>query len=67
MRELIITVERDGKTSVEVQGVQGKQCLGLTQDIEKALGGKVLSRQPTTEMDEFEAKANITQTNKLGG
>lgn len=67
MRELIVTIDKDGTPTIEVKGVKGQQCLNLTQDIEKALGGKVLDRKPTAEMGQYAAEASVQQTNKLGG
>ena len=53
--------------TIEVKGVKGKHCLDLTKDLEKALGGKVLERKATAEMDQIGAATAVTQSNKLGG
>jgi hypothetical protein len=67
MQELFIEIDLNGKATVEVKGVKGRRCLDLTQDLEKALGGKVLSRTPTAEMDQITGQTAVTQANKLGG
>jgi len=38
MSEIIITIAKDGKTRVAVQGYSGAGCLALTASLEKALG-----------------------------
>jgi hypothetical protein len=43
MMEVKVTVNEDGTTEVEVNGVQGSGCTEFTDAIVKALGGDVLS------------------------
>jgi hypothetical protein len=50
MREVIVTIDKDNKMSIEVKGVKGKKCLDLTKDLELSLGGYVESREETAEM-----------------
>jgi hypothetical protein len=38
MKELEITIDKTGKVQVAVRGVQGEGCLGLTKNIENAVG-----------------------------
>jgi hypothetical protein len=38
MKELEITIDRDGRVQVAVRGVQGEGCLDLTKNIEQAVG-----------------------------
>ena len=38
MQELEITIDREGRVLVAVRGVQGEDCLSLTQNIENAVG-----------------------------
>ncbi len=37
-QEMEITIERDGKVQIHVQGVDGTSCLELTKELEEALG-----------------------------
>jgi hypothetical protein len=47
-----ITVHEDGTFELSVQGVKGPACEQLTADVEKLLGGEVLSRTHTAEYKE---------------
>jgi len=38
MKELEITIDKEGRVQVTVRGVQGEGCLGLTKNIENAVG-----------------------------
>lgn len=38
MQELEITIDREGKVQVAVRGVRGEGCLGITRNIENAVG-----------------------------
>jgi hypothetical protein len=38
MKELEITIDRDGNVQVSVRGAHGEGCLGLTKNIENAVG-----------------------------
>lgn len=40
-REMEIEIGRDGKVSITVKGVQGKECLEFSQFLEAALGETV--------------------------
>lgn len=35
---IIVNISTEGDVSIEVQGVKGKKCLGLTEELEKELG-----------------------------
>lgn len=48
-QELEITIDREGKVSIQVRGVKGPGCLNLTQALEQALGGQVEERTRTAE------------------
>jgi hypothetical protein len=63
-REITITIDKEGKPTIEVKGVKGKKCLDLTRDLEKALGGKVLERSMTSEATQLETAAQ--QSQRLG-
>ena len=47
-QELEFTIDDDGKISIKVVGIAGKECLDLTKDIEAALG-IVTDRKRTSE------------------
>jgi hypothetical protein len=38
MQELEITIDREGRVQVAVRGVKGDNCLGMTKNIENAIG-----------------------------
>ena len=38
MQELEITIDKEGKVQVSVRGVHGEGCLGITKNIENAVG-----------------------------
>lgn len=38
MKELEITIDKEGRVQVAVRGVPGEGCLGLTKNIENAVG-----------------------------
>ncbi len=48
MQELEITIDRQGKVQVAVRGVRGEGCLGITRNIENAVG-TVEGREYTAE------------------
>jgi len=48
MKELEITIDKEGRVQVAVRGVQGEGCLGLTKNIENAVG-TVEEREYTAE------------------
>ena len=48
MAEVIITVSKEGNTSVSVNGVSGQSCKDLSASIEKALG-KTTATQLTSD------------------
>ena len=52
-----ITIDKMGKTKIEVDGVKGASCEELTKGIEKALGS-VSSRKQTDEYFEQEVEEN---------
>ncbi len=37
-KQIIIRIDRQGQTKIDVQGCTGKECLSLTQPVEKLLG-----------------------------
>ena len=52
MNEIEVIVDREGKVSLRVKGVQGASCLDLTKALEEALGAEVESRTRTSEFYE---------------
>ena len=50
--EVKVTVNEDGTTEVEVNGVVGGSCENYTKAIAKALGGEVLSQKKKPEFYE---------------
>ena len=49
IQEIEITIDKNGQVQIHVLGATGSTCLDLTQGLEAALGGQVLSRQMTPE------------------
>ena len=49
VQEIEVTIDNDGHVMLHVRGVQGDSCLELTKELEKVLGGNVLSREMTPE------------------
>jgi len=60
IQEIEVYVRPDGTVRLEVRGVKGPQCLDLTADVEKLLGGQIVSREKTPEC--YEA-AQQTESN----
>jgi hypothetical protein len=52
MKELEITIDREGRVQVAVRGVQGESCLAMTKNIEEAVG-TVEEREYTAEYYEL--------------
>ena len=49
IQEIEVTIDKNGQVQLHVRGASGTTCLDLTQGVESALGGQVLSRQMTPE------------------
>lgn len=47
-RDIVITIGADGEVQLEVEGVQGKECVDFTRFLEEELG-EVTDRQYTSE------------------
>ena len=45
MAQIIVTIDSDGGSQVEVKGVAGPKCVEMTAGLEKALGRTVRSRR----------------------
>lgn len=52
IQEIQVTIAPDGTVKIHVRGAPGPQCLALTAELEKLLGGQVLSREHTAEYDQ---------------
>lgn len=48
-KEISIVISPTGEVTFTVNGVKGKACLAETKFLEDALGGKVVSQEPTDE------------------
>lgn len=57
MKQIIVTIEEDGKSTVEAQCFKGKTCQDATKEIESALG----SVTATKIKPEYHQKAAIHQ------
>lgn len=45
MQHVIVTIDAEGNTTVEAQGVQGSGCAALTKAIEESLGKTVADQK----------------------
>jgi hypothetical protein len=52
LQEIEVQINADGKVEIRVKGVKNQQCLDITADLEKALGGEILLREMTTPSSE---------------
>ena len=52
IEEIEVTVGKDGRVEMRVRGVKGEKCLEITAELEKTLGGIVLSREMSPEASE---------------
>lgn len=53
-KEILMDFDVDGNAVISVKEVKGKACKALTKPLEEALGGQILSSEPTKEMEEKE-------------
>ncbi len=51
IQEIEVVVDKNGEVKIQVHGTHGTTCLDLTADLEAALGGEVISREMTTDID----------------
>jgi hypothetical protein len=58
-QELNITISKDGKVQIKVNGVDGPKCLELTKDLEQELG-IVTSREKTSEFYKEQSSDDIS-------
>ena len=63
-KELEITIAPDGTVSVQVKCIKGASCVDETKFLEEALGGKVESRELTSEYYEQPTGVAATQKNR---
>lgn len=62
MKQITVTVNRDGTTEIDVNGVKGTGCEKYTQAVLKALGGVVISDEKKPEY--YEKSSNTVTVNK---
>lgn len=60
IQELDVYITADGTVRVEVRGVKGPACLGITAPLEEALGGEIVQRDLTAEHDEAPESTGLT-------
>ena len=53
IQELDVFIHPDGNVKLHVRGAPGAQCLDVTGDLEKALGGQIVAREHTPEYDQI--------------
>jgi hypothetical protein len=64
MKEIILTVDLDGKTKLETKGFKGKACLKASKFLEDALG-KTTGNQLKPAYYEFDEDATRNSLNKF--
>lgn len=52
LQEIEVVIDPDGTTRIEIRGAAGASCLSITEALEHALGGEVVSREMTAEAQE---------------
>lgn len=57
IQEIEVIVYPNGNVKLHVRGAPGAQCLDLTDDVVKALGGQILAREHTPEFDQGQSQA----------
>jgi hypothetical protein len=67
IQEIEISVRPDGTVQLHVRGAKGPQCLKLTEDIERLLGGQVLAREHTPEFAEAQPQTAAENTQLKAG
>ena len=58
MKTIEVEITKEGNVTVHVQGVQGMKCTEITEELERKLGGQVISRDLT---DEAHAAETVSQ------
>jgi hypothetical protein len=61
LEEIEVTIDKDGQVQIQVRGVKGSKCLEITKELEKALGGEILTRIMTPEALEQEEQVDVDQ------
>ncbi len=61
MKEIEIIIDPDGKTVIDLKGFKGKGCAELTDELLKALQGKVEKRIQKNEFFKPEPKTKVKQ------
>jgi len=56
IQEVEVFIAPDGTVSYEVRGFKGRKCLDLTKELEMDLGGEILLREETSEMQEVQVQ-----------
>lgn len=64
MKEIILTVDMDGKSKIETKGFKGKACLQASKFLEDALG-ESRDEQFKPEYFEFDGVRNINQAKQF--
>lgn len=54
IQEIEVVIGKSGNVQIHVMGIKGEQCLETTKALENALGGELISREPTSEASEQE-------------
>ena len=59
--EVVVTINPDGTTNIEVNGAVGAECSDVTKALTKALGGETLSDTKKPEYYEVKKESSTTK------
>lgn len=65
MKKMTITIKRDGRTEIRVQGAEGVECLAFTKAMETALGA-VQTRELTADYEKEPVTVRVNETETVG-
>ena len=56
MKEIVVDFDKEGNTSIKVNGVKGKSCIDVTKFLEQALGDK---KEGTKTLEYYDSTNNV--------
>ncbi len=58
IQEIVVTINKNGKVEIHMNGFKGDECITVTKELENALGGEVDVREFLAEYYEKENNQN---------
>jgi len=65
MKEIEITIDKDGQTEIDLKGFQGKGCKDIVDKLIKALAGSVEKRVQKADFYKTTPETKVKQRTKL--